>query len=101
MPQFVVFHFTVVRYGQSVLWLLGDFLFSTRDVSESLLVSSGNIGYAKMRCVVVCADNLSVTEMITSTRFRWLGRVSHVLAHRLLFCAAAPADQAWINKKKR
>lgn len=54
MPQFVVLFSTVARPDLCALRRPGDFLFSIADISEALLVPSGNIGSAMNRCVVVC-----------------------------------------------
>lgn len=44
MPQFLAFYFAVARLGPFALSIRGDFVCSTTDVSEVLLVSGGIVG---------------------------------------------------------
>lgn len=47
---------------------------------------------------VLAPDSRLITGIVT--RFRWLGHVLYMSAHRLTFCALfASADQGWMNRR--
>lgn len=75
------------RLGPSALRLPHDFLFSTTNVSETLLVSFGNIGWSMARGIVVF---WMLTEILSLRRLRRLAYVlrihAHYLSPRVLFC---------------